>query len=125
MEGSSAQGRFGSGIAAAADLARIRDTTVRSAQASGIDVNGSSNRIIGNHGDAAAFGGIRISSGAGNVVARNNLVHGFIPSFGDANGAFGDGIFVASAATRTRVRANVGNENAGDGIEVQSPSTRL
>jgi len=125
VDGSEAAGRFASGIRLVADFARIHDTDFRSAQGAGLGVEGSSNRIVGNRGTGAASGGINILSGAGNVVAENELLQGFIPSFGDASGAFGDGIFVASAVTGTRLRANVANQNGGDGIEVQGPGTRL
>jgi parallel beta-helix repeat protein len=113
VEGSSATAKFGDGVFLDTGLARVRNNTVV-----GLEVSGSSNRIVGNHVSGRVFA-IRIYTGSGNVVAEN-VVQSF-RDFGDP----GAGIFVTSVAASTLVRANVADQNDGDGINVQSASTRL
>jgi parallel beta-helix repeat protein len=118
-------GEFSSAIGIQADLARVHDNAVSAFRGAGILVNGSSNRILRNHSIGSAAGGINIAGGAGNVVADNELLNGVFPTFGTVEGPYADGIFVAVAASGTRVRGNTANQNAGDGIESQSTSSRL
>jgi len=114
VDGSAAGAKFGSGVSLDTDLARIHDNS----SFFGLVVRGSSNRVIRNRVAGSVFG-IQVTAGSGNVVAEN-IVQGF-SDFGYA----GTGILVSSAAANTLLRANVANENDGDGINVQSASTRL
>ena len=114
VEGSSAGAKFGPSVSLETDLARIHDNS----SFFGLSLRGSSNRVIRNHVAGSVFG-IQVATGSGNVVAEN-VVQGF-SEFGYA----GTGIVVSSAAANTRLRANVANENDGDGINVQSAGTRL
>jgi parallel beta-helix repeat protein len=114
VEGAAGGAKFGSGIQANTDLARIRNSSI-----SRIDVNGSSNRVVGNQVGGSVTG-IRIGAGSANVVAEN-VVEGVFQEFAVP----GTGILVTSGAATTLLRANVANENEADGIQVLSASTRL
>jgi parallel beta-helix repeat protein len=125
VEGSYLSTRFGNAVSLGADFARIRNNELAGDFGAAIDVRGSGNRIRGNvigGGTVAAL----VSSGESNVVAENQAQSAPRFPVGDTDDtALGDGIFVAAAASGTRLRANTANGNDGDGIEVLSPTTRL
>jgi parallel beta-helix repeat protein len=86
----------------------------------GIDVSGSSSNLIeSNEVTEAGVRGISVrSSSTGNRV-RYNLVTDGRPFF------HADGIVVEAGVTSTVVRGNTANDNADDGIDVDSASTTL
>lgn len=123
----------GSGLSSAitvtGDLGRItRNRLLRDASVTGvttgIEVAGSGNHVVDNLVRGPwGVGGIVLLSGAGNVIAENEVSE--LRPFQGADDRFGDGIFVDGPATGTLLRDNVTASNAGDGIEVQSVDARL
>jgi parallel beta-helix repeat protein len=94
-----------------------RNDTSEAAALGAVRIRGSGNRILQNDVGVGEFWGLGIVSGSGNVVAHNN-----------ASGILGlaqDGIFVAAQTADTNLRQNVTNDNADDGIDVESAATRL
>jgi parallel beta-helix repeat protein len=123
---SEAAGELGPGIAVHGDRARIvrnRVTTTRETpQSPGIELAGADNRALDNRVTGTATG-VALLSGAGNVLGENALTGIVDRGFGPPE--FGDGIYVAPAATGTLVRDNTASDNDDDGIEVAGPSARL
>lgn len=66
-----------------------------------------------------------VQSGERNLVAENETLDGVAQNWQEPEDRLGDGIFVGPLAVDTLLRANVATNNGGDGIEVQSASTRL
>jgi hypothetical protein len=90
-----------------------------------IAIFGDENRVLRNHVVGPSMVGIVINSGAGNAIEDNELAGGVILPDSPTDSA-GDGIFVGGLRTgATLLRGNVASDNDGDGIETQSPSTRL
>jgi hypothetical protein len=103
----------------------------------GISMGGSNSRLLRNRVDSG-----RIETyGIDNVVAHNLVLDagsqvgtgpglsvsgaGTVVTDNAVSGAQFDGIWVAAGATGTILRRNVSTNNFDDGIEVQSPSTRM
>jgi hypothetical protein len=107
----------GTAVLIRGDLARV----LRNDVSASINVDGSSNRIVGNHVKAVGFG-IDVFAGHDNLIAENE-VHDttILPFMTDA----GDGIIVRAEAVGTRLQGNVATSNFDDGIDVRSPTTRL
>jgi hypothetical protein len=127
---SEAQAGFGSRSSPAirlsgVDVARIVRNDVQGGPFEpGIEVNGSEIRILENDVRDASGGNIVLLDGDGNVI-RDNVVLNGTETSGPGEAQAGDGIFVGPLATGTLLRANLADSNAGDGIDVDSASTRL
>jgi hypothetical protein len=118
VDGSRATSKFGPAISIASDATRVRDNHLTSVIGEGVQVRGSGNRIRRNVTDGVSVG-IIIGSGDDNVVAENQVTNSS-SAFASA-----DGILVDALAVGTLLRANTATANQGNGIKVDSPSTRL
>ena len=128
---------FEPAVAVSGDQARIVrnrlpvDATGFFSRRPSIELSGSDNRVVENGvglgGPPTVFArspepGILLASGARNVIAENEVIN--VPA-GSGADRLGDGIFVAAGTIGTLLRDNLARQNAGDGIEVQSPDARL
>jgi parallel beta-helix repeat protein len=122
------------------DFLRVTDAKVRSTQQGirfsgssaviarntvpgGISVAGNGNRLTDNVVDGALDAGIRIISGAENVVARNWVVN-TRPVISNED-ATGDGIHVDAFTAGTVISRNIAVGNGDDGIDLDSAGARL
>lgn len=93
---------------------QLVDNALSSERTAGIQLTDSGrNRLAGNTAFDSAVG-IGLVSGEGNLLARNS-----------AWANRGDGVAVLSDAHATFVRGSLANGNGDDGIDVESPDTRL
>jgi parallel beta-helix repeat protein len=125
----SSAGAFGSGIEVSGNDARIvRNRTVTggvsTSNISGIRLFGSAGRVANNHVQGPwPAGGIAIA-GPNNTVVDNTVLEA-APLFATGMDSDGDGIFVFAGSSGTLLRGNRADQNAGDGIDVNSAGVRL
>jgi parallel beta-helix repeat protein len=125
---SALSGSFGPALDVEADDAVVVDDAVAAGQpiaGPAVRLGGSRNRVTGNRIGGGGFPGsstgLLVDSGAGNRLVGNEVFGAAL----DPGGGSGDGILVTSLATGTLLDGNFAHDNADDGIDVRSASTRL
>ena len=97
--------------------------TANSGVPTAIELAGQDNRVTHNLISGQwGRGGIVLLSGAGNIIADNE-VDDLPPATAEARS--GDGIFVGAFTAGTLLRGNTVQRNAGDGIEAQGTDARI
>lgn len=114
IAGNTANGFFASdAMSIQSSLSVIAHNTTGTTGTGSVSIRGSSNRIVDNQLFGQLFASLALLSGSGNLAARNTASLAV------------DGIFVSAETTGTVLRRNVASRNGDDGIDVESPDTRL
>jgi hypothetical protein len=120
---------LGHGILVTGDRARIVRNRVPAEQASvqsGMELRGSDGRIVDNRVTGGWLaGGLVLASGAGNVIAENEVSDVAESTPGGPDNPFGDGIVVSAATAGTLLRNNLSQRNDGDGFDIRATDARL